>query len=80
MGLTVPMKRPKCGRPWLNDGACFGLSPEYRIPVWPRDLGHRPHRMGGLSGVKSEIHGSPRETKAEALRNRRRAYKLDHPA
>ena len=33
-GLKVPMKQPKKGRLWLNDGSCVRLRPEYRNHVW----------------------------------------------
>ena len=33
-GLKVPMKQPKKGRIWLNDGSCVRLRPEYRNHVW----------------------------------------------
>ena len=32
-GLKVPMKQPKKGRLWLNDGSCIRLRPEYRNHV-----------------------------------------------
>ena len=28
-GLKVPMKQPKKGRIWMNDGSCVRLRPEY---------------------------------------------------
>jgi hypothetical protein len=30
-GLKVPMKQPKKGRLWLNDGSCVRLRPESRL-------------------------------------------------
>ena len=33
-GLKVPMKQPKRGRLWLNDGSCVRLRPQYRNHVW----------------------------------------------
>ena len=39
-GLKVPMKQPKKGRLWLNDGSCVRLRPEYRNHVWSYDLVH----------------------------------------
>ena len=39
-GLKVPMKQPKKGRLWLNDGACVRLRPEYRDHVWSYDFVH----------------------------------------
>ncbi len=39
-GLKVPMKQPKKGRLWLNDGSCNLLRPEYRDHVWSYDFVH----------------------------------------
>jgi putative transposase len=39
-GLKVPMKQPKKGRLWLNDGSCIRLRPEYRDHVWFYDFVH----------------------------------------
>ena len=39
-GLKVPMKQPKRGRLWLNDGSCIRLRPEYRDHVWSYDFVH----------------------------------------
>ncbi|RBW54994.1 IS3 family transposase [Ruegeria sp. A3M17] len=39
-GLKVPMKQPKKGRLWLNDGSCLRLRPEYRNHVWSYDFVH----------------------------------------
>lgn len=41
-GLKVPMKQPRRGRLWLNDGSCFRLRPERRNHVWSYDLGPDP--------------------------------------
>jgi len=41
-GLKVPMKQPKKGRLWLNDGSCVRLCPEYRDHVWSYDFGEKP--------------------------------------
>ena len=38
--LKVPMKQPKKGRLWLNDGSCVFLRPEYRNHVWSHDFVH----------------------------------------
>ena len=37
-GLKVPMKQPKKGRLWLNDGSCVGLRPKHRNHVWSEPL------------------------------------------
>ena len=39
-GLKVPMKQPKKGRLWLNDGSCLRLRPAYRDHVWSYDFVH----------------------------------------
>ena len=39
-GLKVPMKQPKKGRLWMNDGSCIRLRPEYRNHVWSYDFVH----------------------------------------
>ena len=36
----MPMKQPKKGRLWLNDGSCVRLRPEYRDHVWSYDFVH----------------------------------------
>ena len=39
-GLKVPMKQPKRGRLWLNDGSCIRLRAVYPDHVWSYDFGH----------------------------------------
>lgn len=39
-GLKVPMKQPKKGRLWLNDGSCIRLTAEHRDHVWSYDFVH----------------------------------------
>jgi len=39
-GLKVPMKQPKKGRLWLNDGSWVRLRPEYRDHVWSYGFVH----------------------------------------
>ena len=39
-GLKVPMKQPKKGRLWLNDGSCVRLRPEHLNHVWSYDFVH----------------------------------------
>ena len=38
--LKVPMKQPKKGRLWMNDGSCVRLRPEYCNHVWSYDFVH----------------------------------------
>ena len=40
MFRKVPMKQPKKGRLWLNDGSCVRLRPERRNHVWSYDFVH----------------------------------------
>ena len=37
-GLKVPMKQPKRGRLWLNDGSCIRLRPCWRNHIWAYDF------------------------------------------
>ena len=37
-GLKVPIKQPKRGRLWLNDGSCIRLRPEHPNHVWAYDF------------------------------------------
>jgi len=37
-GLKVPMKQPKRGRLWLNDGSCIRLRPRWPNHVWAYDF------------------------------------------
>jgi transposase InsO family protein len=39
-GLKVPMKQPKRGRIWLNDGSCIRLRPSFKNHVWAYDFVH----------------------------------------
>jgi len=39
-GLKVPMKQPKKGRLWLNDGSCVRLRPSWKNHVWAYDFVH----------------------------------------
>jgi transposase InsO family protein len=37
-GLKVPLKQPKRGRLWFNDGSCVRLRPAYKDHVWSYDF------------------------------------------
>jgi len=37
-GLKVPIKQPKRGRLWLNDGSCLRLRPSWQNHVWAYDF------------------------------------------
>ena len=36
----MPLKQPKKGRLWMNDGSCIRLRPEHRNHVWSYDFVH----------------------------------------
>lgn len=38
VGLKVPMKQPKRGRLWLNNGSCIRLRPMHKNHVWSYDF------------------------------------------
>ncbi len=42
-GLKVPVKQPKRGRLWLNDGSCIRLRPSWPNHVWAYDFVMSPH-------------------------------------
>ena len=50
-GLKVPIRQPKRGRLWANDGSCYRLRPTHRNHVWSYDFvmdatdDGRPYRM-----------------------------------
>ena len=75
-GLKVPMKQPKKGRLWLNDGSCVRLRPEYRNHVWSYDFVH--HRTDDGRAIQDIEHsgrtqpgmsGDPGEAEAELDRS-----------
>jgi len=39
-GLKVPVKQPRRGRLWLNDGSCIRLRPSWKNHVWAYDFVH----------------------------------------
>ena len=45
-GLKVPMKQPKRGRLWLNDGSCIRLRPSWENHVWAYDFVHERTKDG----------------------------------
>lgn len=54
-GLKVPMKQPKRGRLWLNDGSCARLRPEHRNHVWSYDFVHCRTDDGRAFRVSADI-------------------------
>ena len=49
-GLKVPVKQPKRGRLWLNDGSCVRLRPAWKDHVWAYDFVHL--RLHDGTGVR----------------------------
>lgn len=54
-GLKVPVRQPKRGRLWLNDGSCIRLRPEYRNHVWSYDFMQDCTHNGRPFRILSEI-------------------------
>ena len=60
-GPKVPIKQPKRGRLWLNDGLCIRLGPRWRNHVWAYDFvqarthdGRPFHRLTVIDGFTRE--------------------------
>ena len=49
-GLKVPVKQPKRGRLWFNDGSCVRLRPAWKNHVWAYDFVHL--RLHDGTGVR----------------------------
>ena len=47
-GLKVPVKQPKRGRLWFNDGSCVRLRPAWKNHVWAYDFVHLRLHDGDL--------------------------------
>lgn len=45
-GLKAPGRQPSRGRPWLNDGSCVRLRPEWNNHVWAYDFVHLRLHIG----------------------------------
>jgi transposase InsO family protein len=74
-GLKVPMKQPKKGRLWLNDGSCIRLRPEYRDHVWSYDFVHHRTDDGKVFGALNILDEHSRE--CLAIRVNRRLNSTD---
>lgn len=74
-GLKVPMKQPKKGRLWLNDGSCVRLRPEYRDHVWSYDFVHCRTDDGRAFRMLNILDEFTRE--CLAIRVRRKLNSLD---
>lgn len=60
-GLKVPMKQPKRGRLWLNDGSCIRLRPSWKNHVWAYDFVHDRTKDGRAFRMLTVIDEYTRE-------------------
>ena len=74
-GLKVPMKQPKKGRLWLNDGSCIRLRPEHRDHVWSYDFVHCRTEDGRAFRTLNVLDEFTRE--CLAIRVRRKMNSID---
>ena len=74
-GLKVPMKQPKKGRLWLNDGSCVRLRPEYRDHVWSYDFVHHRTDDGRVFRTLNILDEHSRE--CLAIRVKRKLNSID---
>lgn len=72
-GLKVPQKQPKRGRPWLNDGSCIRLRPEYPGHVWSYDFVEGRTHDGRKFRILSIIDEASRECLALPVARRLRS-------
>ena len=72
-GLKVPMKQPKKGRLWLNDGSCVRLRPEYRDHVWSYDFVFDRTAEGTAMRMLTVIDEFTRECLAIVVQRRHRS-------
>ena len=74
-GLKVPMKQPKRGRLWLNDGSCVRLRPQYTNHVWSYDFVHHRTEDGRAYRTLNIIDEFSRE--CLAIRVKRKLNSID---
>ena len=60
-GLKAPMKQPRKGRLWLNDGSCIRLRPQHVDHVWSYDIVHHRTEDGGAYRTLNIIDEFTRE-------------------
>lgn len=60
-GPKVPMKQPKKGRLWLNDGSCIRLRPSWKHHVWAYDFVHDRTKDGRAFRMLTVIDEYSRE-------------------
>ena len=64
----MPMKQPKCGRLWLNDGCCVRLRPAHKGHVWSYDFVQDRTHDGRVFRMLCVIDEFTREFLAMGLR------------
>ena len=69
-GLKVPMKQPKKGRLWLNDGSCIRLRAEHRNHVWSYDFVHCRTEEGKVFRTLNILDEHSRECLAIKVKRR----------
>jgi len=74
-GLKVPIKQPKRGRLWLNDGSCIRLKPEQVDHVWSYDFVHHRTEDGRAYRMLNIIDEFSRE--CLAIRAKRKLNSTD---
>jgi len=74
-GLKVPMKQPKRGRLWFNDGSCIRLRPERVNHVWSYDFVHHRTEDGRVYRTLNIIDEFTRE--CLAIRVKRKLNSTD---
>ena len=74
-GLKLPIKQPKRGRLWLNDGSCVRPRPEYRNHVWSYDFVHHHTDHGRACRTLDILDEHSRE--CLAIRVKRKLNKTD---
>jgi putative transposase len=72
-GLKVPQRQPQRGRPWLNDGSCIRLRPEYPAHVWAYDFVEARTHDGRKLRILTIIDEASRECLALII-----AHQLKH--
>ena len=72
-GLKVPLRQPKRGRLWLNDGSCIRLRPCWPGHVWAYDFVQDRRRDGRAFRMPTVIDEYTRECLAIVVARRLRA-------
>ena len=78
-GLKVPMKQPKKGRLWLNDGSCVRLRPEYQNHVWSYDFVHHRTDDGKAFRTLNILDEYSRECLAIRVKRKLNSAEITNP-